>query len=146
MDPPTLRTDGRRHLENLAIRTVELFVDVYAKLHNGGSATPHHVSQVSLWSVAARNLHAENPSIKPKDYLRVEHGTPRRALGRTVMDLFHKNDLSERSMAAVVKQFWKLAVITVDEDARLNKIARAKMYDAPELRWAAADIRFPDDQ
>ena len=44
--------------ENLAIRTLELFTDVYAKLVNGGSATPHHVKQVPLnqWSIAARQL------------------------------------------------------------------------------------------
>jgi len=39
--------------ENLAIRTLELFTDVYAKLQTGGSATPHHVSQVKLWSIEA---------------------------------------------------------------------------------------------
>ena len=32
--------------ENLAIRTLELFADVYAKILTGGSATPHHVDQV----------------------------------------------------------------------------------------------------
>jgi hypothetical protein len=65
--------------ENLAIRTLELFADVYAKLHMDGSATPHHVKQVELWSVEARNISEQLPNARPKDYFRVEHGTPRRS-------------------------------------------------------------------
>ena len=64
--------------ENLAIRILEHFVDVYAKLFTGGSATPHHVDQVELWSVEALKIREEYPNAKPKDYFRVEHGTPRR--------------------------------------------------------------------
>jgi hypothetical protein len=132
--------------ENLAIRTLELFADLYAKTHNGGSAVPHHVSEVALWSVGARKFRVENPSAKPKDCLRVEHGTPRRAFARKVMELYHSDDVNEGSMATIVKRFWKLAVITVEEDSRLNKIARIKMFDTPELRWNAAGIEFPEDR
>ena len=32
--------------ENLTIRSLELFADVYAELHGGGSATPHHLRNV----------------------------------------------------------------------------------------------------
>ena len=35
--------------ENLAIRTLELFADLYAKLHNGGKASPNHVRQKMRW-------------------------------------------------------------------------------------------------
>ena len=33
---------------NLAIRTLELFADVYAKILKGGSPTPNHVDQIAL--------------------------------------------------------------------------------------------------
>jgi N-glycosylase/DNA lyase len=45
-------------------------------------------------------------------------------------------------MNTLVKRDYKLAVITVDEDRRLNRIARSKTFDAPEKRWAAAGISF----
>jgi len=41
---------------NMSIRTLELFADFYAKLYLGGSATPHHVSQVALWSIEAKRI------------------------------------------------------------------------------------------
>jgi transposase InsO family protein len=48
--------------ENLAIRSLEQFADFYAKMHGGGSATPHHVRQVprQQWSVAARGEYKRN--------------------------------------------------------------------------------------
>ncbi len=130
--------------ENMAIRILELFADVYAKLYMGGSATPHHVDQVGLWSIAALKVRAELPEAKPKDYLRVEHGTPRRHFARKVVELYRKQDLGLESMNALVERYWKLAVITLDEDKRLNKVARSKMFNTPEERWAAADIEFPE--
>ena len=48
--------------ENLSIRTLELFVDVYAKVSVGGSATPHSADQVKLWSKAALAAKKENPN------------------------------------------------------------------------------------
>jgi len=132
--------------ENHAIRTLELFTDVYAKLLNGGSATPHHVSQIpkSQWSVAARAAFDANPKAKPKDSLRVEHGTPRRAFARKVLKLFDRDELNEATMAALVSKWWKLAVITLDEDARLNRMARSTVT-SPEERWRAAGISFAAD-
>ena len=130
--------------ENLAIRTLELFADVYAKLLTGGSATPHHVNQVQLWSVAALKLKAAHPNAKPRDHFRVEHGTPRRALARKIMALYREGKLTEQSMDVLVNKLWKLAVITIDEDMRLNKVARSKGFAAPEERWAAAEIVFPE--
>lgn len=130
--------------ENLAIRILEHFVDVYAKLMNGGSATPHHVSQIPMeqWSVAARQLWKRQQGLKPKDYLRVEHGTPRRALARMVLKLHESDELSPSSLNAVVRQAWKLAVITLEEDTRLNRLARSKAYESPDERWKAAGIEF----
>lgn len=128
--------------ENLAIRTLERFADVYAKLLKGGSATPHHVSQVELWSVKARNLRKQKPKGKPKDLFRVEHGTPRREFARKVLTLYQKKKLNKVSMQRLVHRYWKLAVITLEEDRRLNKVARSRMYATPEKRWSAAGIKF----
>jgi hypothetical protein len=129
--------------ENLAIRTLELFADLYAKLRKGGSASPHHVDQVKLWSIEALKVSHAKPQVKPKDYFRVEHGTPKRAFSRMVMRLFSEDRLDKQRLNLLVNRYWKLAVITVEEDKKLNKIARAKAYKTPEERWAAAGILFP---
>ncbi len=129
--------------ENMAIRTLELFTDVYAKMHNGGSASPHHVKQVNLWSIEALKVRETHPEAKPRDHYRVEHGTPRRAFARKVMELYIEGRLEPDTLNALVEQHWKLAVITIEEDRRLNKVARSKMYSSPEERWAAAGIIFP---
>lgn len=102
--------------ENLAIRTLELFVDVYAKILMGGSATPHHVDQVTLWSLKAKRLREAIPDAIPRDFFRVEHGTPRRCLARKVLVLFDKNKLNATTMARLVKHEFNLAVITLAED------------------------------
>ncbi|MDZ4733515.1 MAG: hypothetical protein SGJ16_08005 [Nitrospirota bacterium] len=128
--------------ENMAIRTLELFTDVYAKLQMVGSATPHHVDQVELWSVKARNLRRKMPDGKPKDLFRVEHGTPRREFARKTFALYQKGKLNEKSMEKLVHRYWKLAVITLEEDQRLNKVARSRMFATPEKRWSAAGIKF----
>lgn len=124
---------------NHAIRILELLTDVYAKLLKGGSASPHSAQQVELWSLAALKFKNSKPYAR---HVRVEHGTPRRAFALKVLDLYHKNKLNESEMANLVKKYWKLAVITLEEDEKLNKIARSKMYDTPELRWKAAGISF----
>jgi len=130
--------------ENLAIRTLELLADVYAKLHKGGSATPHHVSQVPLWSKKAIQLRNTLPDAKPFQYLRVEHGTPRRAFAREVLSLYRKDRLTTRTMANLVQRSYRLAVITIEEDRALNKLARSKVLTTPEARWASAGIEFPN--
>lgn len=130
--------------ENLAIRTLEIFCDVYAKIRTGGSATPHHVNQVSLWSVEAKKLRDMNPDAKPKDHFRVEHGAPRRPFARKVMGMYQDGNLNNDALNELVRQHWRLAVITLEEDLRLNKIARSSMYDTPEERWAAAGIIFSE--
>jgi hypothetical protein len=130
--------------ENLAIRSLEIFSDFYAKFESGGSVTPHHVNQVacSQWSVAAKKLWRDNPNARPP--LRVEHGTPRRAFARMVMKLFDCGDLTEQAMADLTKNNWKLAVITIDEDSRLNKFNRSKAHTSPDERWRSAGIIFDD--
>lgn len=128
--------------ENLAIRSLEIFSNVYAKLLAGGSATPDHVSQVKLWSRKARQLKRKNPHGKAKDLFRVEHGTPRRAFARMVLKLHSTNLLNEKTMRSLVRRYWKIAVITLEEDQRLNKIARSKAFRTPDERWSLAGIRF----
>lgn len=128
--------------ENMAIRTLENFADVYAKLHTGGSATPHHVDQFELWSVRARALREDLPEGKPRDYLRVEHGTPKRAFARMILDLFSRDQLTSAEMARLISRYWRIAILTIEEDERLNRIARTKAYQRPEDRWAAAGIEF----
>ena len=128
--------------ENLAIRTLELFADVYANLHMGGSATPHHVDQVELWSVKARKLRDALPDAKPRDYFRVEHGTSQRGFACKILGLYRRDKLNARTMIKLAERDYRLAVITLDEDKRLNKIARSKVFDTPDERWAAADIKF----
>lgn len=130
--------------ENHAIRILELLSDFYAKLARGGPAAPHHVKHVPTkqWSLAARKALDGDPDLKPKDHLRVEHGTPRRGFARMVLELYDQDTLTEENMAALVNQYWKLAVITVDEDARLSRFARSKVYATPDERWAAAGISF----
>ena len=128
--------------KNHAIRILELFTDVYAKLYMGGSATPHHISQVKLWSKEARKLQNRYPKAKPQNHFRVEHGTPRREFASMVLNLYKENKLNEKTINALVNRYWKLAVITLQEDKRLNRIARSKMFNTPEERWSEAGIKF----
>ncbi len=128
--------------ENMAIRSLELLADVYAKLRSGGSASPHHVSQYELWSLKARAAQQAAPDLRPKDYLRVEHGTPRRAFARMVLDLSQAGKLDEVSMDDLVRRHWKIAVLTLQEDQALNRIARSRAFSTPDERWAAAGIQF----
>jgi hypothetical protein len=53
--------------------------------------------------------------------------------------------LTEDAMATLIKRFWKLAVITIEEDGRLNRIARSRAADSPDERWRRAGISFEDD-
>lgn len=130
--------------ENFAIRLLELFSDSYARQHIGGRGifTPLHSRDIDLWSRAARKLKRNKPDLKPRDYLRVEHGTPRRGFARKVLELYRGKNLNEKSIQKIVRRYWKIAVITLDEDAKLNKMARSKMFSKPEMRWAAAGIKF----
>ena len=126
--------------ENLAIRTLELFVDVYANLHTGGSA-PHHVDQVPLWSVKAKNcaMRFRMPNRVTTFAWNTAH---RKQFCTQILDLYRKDKLGARTMDKLAEKDYKLAVITLDEDTRLNKIARSREFDTPEERWAAAGIEF----
>jgi hypothetical protein len=130
--------------ENFAIRLLEHFADVYARIFKGGTGigAPLHVRHIELWSKAAIKLKKQRPNLKPRDHLRVEHGTPRREFARKVLALHKEKRLSEKMMNNIVRRYWKLAVITLEEDLRLNKIARSKAFSSPGKRWAEAGIKF----
>jgi len=59
------------------------------------------------------------------------------------MDLYRKRGLNKNTMNELVESRWKLAVITIEEDQRLNRVARSKVFESSEQRWAAVEIRFP---
>jgi hypothetical protein len=135
--------------ENLAIRTLEHFVEVYSKLCMGASATPYQIDKVKLWSVKARKLRKAKPNARPGELFRIEHGTPRRDLARLVLKLSYEGKLTERTMQKIARKHYKVAVITLEEDKALNKIVRSKMPNSkmprrPDDRWKLAGIKFPD--
>jgi hypothetical protein len=129
-----------RMTENLAIRLLELVADMYAKTRTGGTPSVHHVRQIPIeqWSLAALRAKKNNPNAKAGTYLRVEHGTPRRDFARMVRNLYRRRHLNERTMANLIKKYWKLAVITHEEDRRLTR----RRFKTPQQRWASARIRF----
>ncbi len=131
--------------ENFAIRTLELFADVFAKRHMGGRGknSPHHVDQVELWSLAAISMRDSDPSAKGGSHFRVEHGTPRRGFARRILKFYKDGMLNEGSLAQLVENQWKLAVITLEEDRLLNKKARSTLFETPEERWRSVGIEFP---
>lgn len=140
---------------NVAIRLVELCADIYGKVRTGGNPGPHSVWQVrrQLWSKMALIVLSENPGLqdskskmRPKEFFRVEHGTPKRKFAEEVIELHRTSRLSQRSMDDLTDRYWRVAVITLDEDKALSRIgARSRSYKTPESRWAAAGIEFADN-
>jgi hypothetical protein len=68
--------------------------------------------------------------------------TPRRVFAQKVLKLYEDNQLDTATMDALVEQEYRVAVITIEEDRILNKMARSKVLDTPEERWRAAGIEF----
>lgn len=125
--------------ENLAIRNLEQFANIYAKLHHLGHASPDHANQYDQWSLKALEAEAANPGRRHGEYLRVEHGTPRRQFARLVLAGFEKGVLSEDWLNDLCDRRWRVAVITHEEDRLLN---RSSVADDPEERWKSAGIEF----
>ena len=130
--------------ENWAIRLLEQQTNMYGKFRSLGYVAPDRVDQYELWSKAARKAMRATPKGKTGQFLRVEHGTPKRAFAREVLAEYKKsNKLTEEWMDQHCELKWKVAVITHEEDARLRKLGvRSKAYPTPEERWAAAGIEF----
>jgi hypothetical protein len=137
---------GNGFTTNFAIRNLELFSDSYARQYFGGRGVgaPLSAKYIELWSNAANKYKSRilRGVIKPRDCVRVEHGTPRRGFANKVMELFDKKQLNEKTINTLVQRYWKLAVITLEEDQRLNKVARSKMFSSPDKRWKTAGIVF----
>lgn len=123
--------------ENLAIRNLEQFANIYAKLRQYGHVNPDHASQFERWSVAAIEAELANPGRPYGEYLRVEHGTPRRQFARMVLGGFEAGQLTPEWLDDLCDRKWRVAVITHEEDRRLN---RSKACDDPEERWKQAGI------
>ena len=128
--------------ENIAIRLLELGADIYAKDRLMGTTNPNHADQFERWSKAALKAKKVNPELKYGSYLRIEHGSPRRGFARLVIDAFRHRTVTKPWMDKLCDRKWKVAVITLDEDKRLNRLARSKLYKSPEARWKAANIKF----
>ena len=126
---------------NLAIRSLEAAVDATAKHRVIGNAGPHSVRQVpsNQWSRAAKAAHSLNPDRSAKEYLRVEHGTPRRAFTKLILEAHRAGNLNDQTFEGLITKHWKIAVITLDEDTRLP---RSEMRESPDKRWADAGIHF----
>jgi hypothetical protein len=125
--------------ENSAVKTLHRLIDVYCKRRLLGYMSPDHADDYELWSKAARKAKAGNPQKPYGQYLRVEHGTPRRHFVREVLSTYKSGGLTKSWLDDYCDRNWKVAVITQEEDERL---ARSKAYPTPEERWAAADIQF----
>ncbi len=129
--------------ENMAIRTLELLVNVHAKCLAGYPPAPDHANQFKLWSTEAMKIMDMTPQER-RGRLRVEHGTPRRLFARLVMNLHKENNLNEHSLVELVAKRWRVAIITVEEDARLSQLGlRSESFDDPYERWRRAGIAFP---
>lgn len=132
--------------KNWAIRTLELFVDNYARQYTGGKGRFNvlRAKDITLWSKKARKY--KNGIIigklKAGNLVRVEHGTPRRSFAEWVINLDEKGKLNSRSVNHLVDTKWELAVITLQEDGRLNESSRIKPFDSPRKRWASVGIKF----
>ena len=125
--------------ENLAIRNLEQFANMYAKLRHPGHLSPDHVRQYRRWSLKALEAEAANPGRRHGEYLRVEHGTPRRQFARMVLSGFESGSLSEEWLNDLCDRMWRVAVITHEEDRLL---CRSSDMGDPEARWRSAGIEF----
>lgn len=126
--------------EDIAGRTLDVFVDVYAKMFHGGTSSTHTPAQVhnDYWSDAAKALVASGTTLQRGD-IQVEHGTPRRRLSELILTTYQKGSLSAVELDRIVDERWMVAVVTREEHRRLEN---EELPDSPEARWAAADIRF----
>jgi hypothetical protein len=128
-----LKDSGGR--ENHYLIPLENFVDEYARIYHAVRPGVYHADKIELWSVAARAARAADTATP----VRIEHGTPRRELARLVYTLWGAGKFSKAALDSLIATHWQLAVITLDEDKRLN---RSKMFPTPLARWADATIEL----
>jgi hypothetical protein len=119
-------------------RRIECYFFGYAELYAGPKGVPY--DQIDLWSEGAIAEYSKDKS-NVRNFVK-EHGTPRTVFAAMILDIYLRGELTKEVMNQNFDTFYKLAVITKEEDARLNAIgARAKMYETPEKRWTAAGIK-----
>jgi hypothetical protein len=125
--------------EDLAGRTLDLFVDIYAKMLHGGTSSTHSPDQIhsDYWSDDAKAIVANGKPRQPGD-IQVEHGTPRRRLSEYIFKVYECGQLCKQELDQIVKKMWVVAVVTRDEHKRLKN----DQFVDPHKRWADAGIRF----
>jgi hypothetical protein len=131
--------------KNLAIRNLQEYVNRYGKMRELGRIGPDDVGQYELWSKEALAARAANHGLKSGQYMRIEHGTPRRQIARLVPEKYHKGELTREWMDDLCARMWRVAVVTHEEDSRLNhlnRLARRPLYADPAEHWAAAGIEI----
>ena len=116
---------------NFAMRPLILMADVYAKLRIIGNANPDRADQFEKWSNEAVNLWKQKLKETPKpsfgSYLRCEHGFGKTKFAEIVLDTFKKNGkLTETTMDNLVDKYWRVAVITLKEDKKLDRTNKAE--------------------
>jgi len=132
--------------ENFAIRPLILMADIYAKLKIIGNASPDSAKQFPIWSKAAVELWREKREEEPKrppygKHLRNEHGYGRTAFAKKVLDRYEElNELDKTTIDKLVDDYWRVAVITLDEDKKLNRSNTDGL--SAEKRWEKAGIEF----
>lgn len=133
--------------ENFALRSLIVMVDAYAKLRKLGVANPDRADQFETWSVAAVELWKRKKDEKPPPpfgrHLRNEHGYGKSAFARRVLKTYKDSGghLTEETMDSLVDKYWRVAVVTLYEDKRLNGRDRSNEGQrSAEERWKEADI------
>jgi hypothetical protein len=104
------------------------------------SAVSVPLDSVPVWSVAAKR------AISSKEVM-IEHGTPKSEFVKLVYDVYLAGKLTEEMPVSMIENLWKIAVITKEEDARLNGAGlRSKRLESAEDRWAAVCIQFAEQE
>ena len=136
--------------ENYRMRLITLLADTYAKQHVIGTTSPDRADMFRKWSIEAIRVWdkalKEDKNPKYGKYLRNEHGYGKTMFARRVVQAYENagGSLTRRAMNKLVKEYWRVAVITLEEDKRLDRTNKKKL--PAEERWANADIEFgPDD-
>jgi hypothetical protein len=95
--------------------------------------------KLELWSMEALRVVSKDPNAIKQ--LRVEHGSPRAAYAARILDLYIKGILTEEVFYQDLDRLYKLALITLEEDLKLNAAGlRSKMLETPEARWGRVGI------
>ena len=122
--------------------------DVYAKLKIIGNASPDRADQFEKWSKEAVKLWSQKLKEKPKPpfgrYLRNEHGFGKTRFAEKVLEKYKTDGkLGEEMMDELVDRYWRVAVITLEEDKKLDRTNTAGK--SAEHRWSDAGIEFEEE-